>query len=116
TGLYVQQVGRGTRKAEGKSECLILDFAGNVRRHGPVDAVEVQIDDRERTKGEAPVKTCPSCREIVMLAAKECPCCRHVFPGRDISHKPIADTVEILVIPILRLSDRLLPSRVARWT
>jgi DNA repair protein RadD len=97
TGLYVQQVGRGTRKAEGKSECLILDFAENVRRHGPVDAVEVQIDDRERKKGEAPVKTCPSCREIVMLAAKECPCCGHVFPGRDISHKPIADTVEILV-------------------
>ena len=97
TGLYVQQVGRGTRKAEGKSECLILDFAGNVRYHGPVDAVEVQIDDRERTKGEAPVKVCPSCREIVMLAAKECLCCGHVFPGRDISHKPIADAVEILV-------------------
>src|SRR6516162_10277750 len=97
TGLYIQQVGRGTRKAEGKSECLILDFAGNVRYHGPVDAVEVQIDDRERTKGEAPVKVCPSCREIVMLAAKECLCCGHVFPGRDISHKPIADAVEILV-------------------
>ena len=96
TGLYVQQVGRGTRKAEGKSECLILDFAGNVRRHGPVDAVEVQIDDRERTKGEAPVKTCPSCREIVMLAVKECPCCGHVFPSRGISHRPIADTAEIL--------------------
>jgi len=94
TGLYVQQVGRGTRKAEGKSECLILDFAGNVQCHGPVDAVEVQIDDRERTK--APVKICPSCREIVMLAVKECPCCGHMFPSRDISHKPIADTVEIL--------------------
>jgi DNA repair protein RadD len=96
TGLYVQQVGRGTRKAEGKTNCLILDFANNVRRHGPVDAVEVQIDDRERTKGEAPVKTCPSCREIVMLAVKECPCCGHVFPGREISHRPIADTAEIL--------------------
>src|SRR5262245_40789571 len=96
TGLYVQQVGRGTRKAEGKTNCLILDFAGNVRRHGPVDAVKVQIDDRERKKRDAPVKTCPSCREIVMLAVKECPCCGHIFPGRDISHKPIADTVEIL--------------------
>src|SRR5262249_46774280 len=94
TGLYVQQVGRGTRKAEGKSECLILDFAGNVRRHGPVDAVKVQVDHRVRTK--APVKTCPSCREIVMLAVKECPCCGYVFPGREISHRPIADTVEIL--------------------
>src|SRR5215510_8118404 len=96
TGLYVQQVGRGTRKAEGKSECLILDFANNVRRHGPVDAVDIKTDDREKIKGEAPVKTCPSCREIVMLAVKECPCCGHIFPDRDISHKPIADPVEIL--------------------
>lgn len=96
TGLYVQQVGRGTRKADGKKDCLVLDFAGNVRRHGPVDAAEINTDDRGRKKDEAPVKTCPSCREIVMLAVKECPCCGHVFPGRDISHKPIADTVEIL--------------------
>ena len=96
TGLYVQQVGRGTRKAEGKSDCVVLDFAGNVHRHGPVDSVEVKIDDRERKKRDAPVKTCPSCREIVMLAVKECPCCGHIFPGRGISHKPIADTVEIL--------------------
>src|SRR5262245_42361415 len=35
TGLYVQMVGRGTRKADGKVNCLILDFAGNCRRHGP---------------------------------------------------------------------------------
>src|SRR5262245_46053941 len=94
TGLYVQQVGRGTRKAEGKSECLILDFAGNVQCHVPVGAVEVQIDDRERTK--APVKICPACREIVMLAVKECPCCGHVFPSKEISHNAQADTVEIL--------------------
>ena len=31
TGLYVQMVGRGTRKADGKVNCLILDFAGNCR-------------------------------------------------------------------------------------
>src|SRR5262249_22997771 len=27
---------------------------------------------------------------------KECPCCGYVFPGRDISHRPMADTAEIL--------------------
>ena len=31
-----------------------------------------------------------------MLAVKECPCCGYVFPSREISHRPIADTVEIL--------------------
>ena len=39
TGLYVQMLGRGTRKADGKENCLVLDFAGNCRRHGPVDQV-----------------------------------------------------------------------------
>jgi DNA repair protein RadD len=96
TGLYVQQVGRGTRKVDGKKDCLVLDFAGNVRRHGPVDIAEANIDDRERKKDEAPVKTCPVCREIVMLAVKECPCCGHAFPSKEISHNAIADTVEIL--------------------
>ena len=31
-GLYVQMVGRGTRLAPGKENCLVLDFAGNVRQ------------------------------------------------------------------------------------
>ena len=43
TGLFVQMVGRGTRKADGKVNCLILDFAGNCRRHGPVDRVDIKL-------------------------------------------------------------------------
>ena len=38
-GLYVQMAGRGTRLSPGKSNCLVLDFAGNVALHGPIDAV-----------------------------------------------------------------------------
>src|SRR5262249_11309069 len=52
-GLYVQQVGRGTRKADGKSGCRILDFAGNVRRFGPVDDVRIKIKSNGKD-GEAP--------------------------------------------------------------
>ena len=33
TGLYVQCIGRGLRKAFGKEDCLILDFVDIVRRH-----------------------------------------------------------------------------------
>src|SRR5262245_51800711 len=40
-GLLIQQVGRGTRLAAGKTDCLVLDFAGNIRRHGPVDSIHV---------------------------------------------------------------------------
>lgn len=39
TGLYIQMLGRGTRLADGKADCLVLDFARNIKRHGPVDAV-----------------------------------------------------------------------------
>lgn len=42
-GLYVQTIGRGTRLAKGKTDCLVLDFAGNARRHGPVEAISSSI-------------------------------------------------------------------------
>lgn len=80
-GLYVQMVGRGTRLAPGKDDCLILDFAGNTARHGPVDTVDgrrpVKDDD---AKGEAPVKTCPECDTINHAAARLCVSCGFEFP------------------------------------
>ncbi len=32
-GLYTQCIGRGLRKADGKADCLVLDFVDNSRRH-----------------------------------------------------------------------------------
>ncbi len=78
-GLYVQIVGRGCRLAPGKDNCLILDFAGNIARHGPIDA----ITPKRPGKGEpedAPVKTCPECKSIVHAAVRQCPDCGYVFP------------------------------------
>jgi superfamily II DNA or RNA helicase len=40
--LFTQCIGRGTRLAPGKADCLVLDFAGNAGRHrlvGPADAL-----------------------------------------------------------------------------
>jgi DNA repair protein RadD len=72
TGLYVQMVGRGTRKADGKYDCLVLDFAGNVWRHGPVD----QADSTRSNGGDTGVKAdtvaakrCPDCGELNALRA-----------------------------------------------
>jgi DNA repair protein RadD len=95
TGLYVQQVGRGTRKADGKSNCMVLDFAGNVRRFGPVD--DPRIATKGGGNGEAPTKTCLACHEIVALAVTECPCCGYGFPRKAKSlHATKADTAKIL--------------------
>lgn len=79
TGLYVQMLGRGTRLANGKDDCLVLDFAGNTLRHGPLDL----IDGRRKEKkgdGTAPVKTCPDCKAINHASARECAGCGHEFP------------------------------------
>lgn len=39
--LYTQMVGRGTRLAPGKTDCLILDFVGNAGRHVLVNPLDV---------------------------------------------------------------------------
>ena len=77
-GLYVQMAGRGTRLAPGKENCLVLDFAGNVARHGPIDAVKPkQPADGD---GVAPTKICPDCDSILAAALRECPDCGPQFP------------------------------------
>lgn len=94
TGLYVQIVGRGMRLAPGKQNCLVLDFAGNVQRHGPIDAVNPKRSGKG--DGEAPVKECPSCASIVHAAVRECPDCGHVFPGPEPKVAPRAAIVTVL--------------------
>ena len=44
-GLYVQMMGRGMRTAEGKENCLVLDFAKNIERHGPVNQIKPNQKD-----------------------------------------------------------------------
>ena len=39
--LYAQMIGRGTRIADGKQDCLILDFTGNSGRHRLVTPLDV---------------------------------------------------------------------------
>jgi DNA repair protein RadD len=94
-GLYVQMVGRGTRLAPGKENCLVLDFAGNVRRHGPIDLVRPKPPG-DGGGGEAPTKVCPDCDSVIALSATECPDCGHVFPAREVKIAPTAATLPVL--------------------
>jgi len=79
-GLYIQMVGRGLRLHEGKENCLILDFGGNVRRHGFIDKVEPPRKGKKGPAQEAPVKECPSCASYVPIMTRLCPICEHEFP------------------------------------
>jgi DNA repair protein RadD len=94
-GLYVQMVGRGTRLAPEKENCLVLDFAGNVRRHGPIDLVRPKRPG-DGGGGEAPTKVCPECDSIIALSATECSDCGYVFPAREVKIAPTAGTLPVL--------------------
>lgn len=81
-GLYYQIVGRGFRLSPetDKRDCLVLDFGGNIERHGPVDMLKIPGDKSAREDSAAPTKTCPQCREIVGAAYARCPQCGFEFP------------------------------------
>jgi DNA repair protein RadD len=71
------------RIAEDKANCLILDFARNIQRHGPVDQARVKNKDhREKTEpSDGPlVKNCPQCRSVLHLSCMQCPDCGYEFP------------------------------------
>lgn len=92
--LYVQIAGRGMRIDSGKQDCLVLDFAGNIERHGPITCVEPP-----RAKGEggdAPVKDCPQCMEMVHASAHTCPACGYVFPITTEKEPPKLSNADIM--------------------
>ena len=76
-GLYSQMCGRGFRIDQGKENCLLLDFGGNVVRHGRIDEVRPDTSDPDADKPKA--KKCPDCMAFVSPSAKECSC-GFVFP------------------------------------
>lgn len=78
-GLFVQMAGRGTRLAEGKTDCLILDFARNLDRHGPVDKIGAPSSGTGEP-GEAPTKNCPACGTTMYAGATTCPSCGLEMP------------------------------------
>lgn len=105
TGLYVQMVGRGFRLAPGKDNCLVLDFAGNVRRHGPVDAPvpqrsgdkrgDIQIEPKVKPDS-VQAKVCPGCKALLPLSALKCEDCNHEWPPPPARHEAKAEVVPIL--------------------
>jgi DNA repair protein RadD len=95
-------VGRGFRTSPGKEDCLVLDFGGNVRRHGPVDQVEPKPRIVGEKGGDAPTKTCPQCEAVVHAAFSICPNCQYEFPATEVKHDRTADTAPITSLETVR--------------
>jgi hypothetical protein len=73
--------------------CLILDFAGNTRRLGAVNAPIIPQPRRkgDKEKGEAPVKECPECHSYIHTRTMVCPDCGYQFPPPQTIKKTAAE-------------------------
>lgn len=113
-GLWVQMLGRGTRpvyadgysletadgrlaaiKAGPKQNCLVLDFAGNTRRLGPINDPQIPKRKGKGGGGEAPVKVCPECGIYNHAAIRFCFNCGAEFP-KEVKIWTGASTEELL--------------------
>lgn len=79
--LHVQMLGRGTRPSPGKDNCLVLDFAHNIARLGPIN--DPFLHERKRKAEEAQKREqtellprrCPQCHALLPVRSRECPYC-----------------------------------------
>jgi len=90
--LYRQMVGRGLRAWESKRDCIVLDHAGNVYRHGlPTERDEPGLSGAKRRDASKAmsVRQCPLCYACAPGTAWVCPACAQPFPVR---HRPLIAT------------------------
>lgn len=87
-GLLIQCAGRGTRLSPetGKSNCLFLDYGGNILRHGPLDMIKIK-EPGSGKGGDAPAKKCPQCLALIHAGYTACPECGYVFPPKESNDK-----------------------------
>lgn len=106
TVLWVQMLGRGTRPYDGsqmpwaqydqtvKKNCLVLDFAGNTRKLGPINDPVVPRKKGEGG-GEAPVKLCEVCNTYNHASVRICSCCGSEFQF-EVKIKEQASSLDII--------------------
>lgn len=74
-GLFSQMVGRGLRTHKTIIDCLVLDFAGCIDEHGPIDLLGGKLTI---------MAICQRCRESFSRARKTCPVCGMALPRIEI--------------------------------
>jgi len=90
-GLHVQMIGRGLRIADGKDDCLVLDYAGNTERLGPINRIKPYVKGKGKATGEPITKTCEVCDTIVAPNVKICPKCGTEFKFKQLIGSSSAD-------------------------
>ncbi len=100
-GRFAQEIGRGLRPFGGKTDCLVLDHAGNVDRHGFLpDEFEVDLTHGTKNKKAIPsLKTCEKCYAVYPSKLQKCPECGYEKPLTKQEMKELAGELEEVVTP-----------------
>lgn len=112
--LWVQMLGRGTRteytqgydlqskwgrllaiQNSSKKDCLVLDFAGNTKKLGPINDPIIPKKKGEGGSRPAPVRICEHCMTYNHAAARFCMCCGSEFV-RTLAIQDKASTAELI--------------------
>ncbi len=97
SSLWVQILGRGMRTFKGKIDCLLVDYGGNVDRHGPVEDIESPPIKTKKGDGVFEmVKVCPRCNMDIHMARKTCNFCGYEYPIIERRYKSLAVGKDVL--------------------
>jgi type I site-specific restriction endonuclease len=98
--LWLQMVGRASRRTEQKEAFTILDFGENVTRLGfwqePRDWANLFEHPKKKGEGVAPVKDCPACGFVAYASARICANCGAEFPEPKKTEEEVIATLKLL--------------------
>lgn len=106
--LWRQMVGRGLRKADGKSDCIVLDHVGSVYRFGmPEERDEYSLDalpKRHSCAAPPTLLVCPRC-DVVLGLEDRCPRCGWTPPVTDARQGLPGERRQLDLTPARLLTD-----------
>jgi len=99
-GKFLQMVGRGLRKAEGKPYLILIDHVGNLKEHGlPDDIREWTLERRVSSRDKVnSIRICKNetCNKVFERYLSTCPYCGHKDerPSGDGGGRPALDQID----------------------
>jgi len=89
--MHIQQIGRVMRTHPSKTDCIVLDHAANVLRHGKVEEfdppelseLDKTSDKAKRTSDESDFFPCPACSAVMSPGQRVCHECGHEIARRN---------------------------------
>lgn len=107
--LFHQSAGRGSRPHPGKTDYLLLDFGGNIKRLGdPMGWQVYDISQPQTEDGLMPTKTCPHCNAEINNFAKICPECGYEFNGEAVE----AEEQDLILESLNEYADRFIREKI----